>query len=299
MFRALHRSSGQFGFGRRSSFNLDRVLELAKSRRIVTEMLFDSAHVDGVTDCIANHLIKQYKLDQEWMEKKPELEGFLFTRDSVDLFSSLELSALKRTYLFVVGSEEQAGLISANYSELSSIISLSATTINEPLSIDMIKVLFANLTEYYVTNATKKQKMTYDIVRLKADSIGGLLALKEMEYAQFRDQNQGLYSNLAQLKADRLARDNYQAECHSRGNPEKSGDRRLYTAECHSDHKGARYAGSAVTADQAVICQNRRHCCDCFAPAGGSLDPWTMVHFPRKKCACESKLSKFVAHFYD
>ena len=198
---------GQFGFGRRSSFNLDRLLELAKSRRIVTEMLFDSSVVDGKGDYLGNHIIDEYELDQIWIRKNPEFDGFRFASSEVDSFSLLELKALKRVYGAVVGAEERQGFITANYSELSSIVSLSAETTNETLSIEVINSLFNNLADYYVSKATEKQLLAYQLVKHKADSIGALLKESEVEYARFRDANQNLYSNVANLRAEQLSRD--------------------------------------------------------------------------------------------
>lgn len=198
---------GQFGFGRRSSFNLDRLLELSKSRKIVTAMLFDSAMVNGTDDFLANHLIEVYELDQRWVEVNPDFDGFRFIHSKVDSFTILELSGLKRVHKFVVGNESRDGITTANYSELSSIVSLTASTINEQLSIQVINILFDKLAAYYINNATKKQLRTYRVVKKKADSIGAELLERETEYAQFRDANQNLYSNLARLKEQRLFRD--------------------------------------------------------------------------------------------
>jgi hypothetical protein len=199
---------GQFGFGgRRNAFNLDRVLELAKSRRVVQNSIFETVQLHGQTDFVANHLIAIYELDKRWSKKKPELEGFRFSSDNVAEFDDMSLSALKKVYGFIVGSEKRDGLVSAEYSEESTILSLYAVTTDESLSIELITELYDNLSEYYVSKSIEKQKMTYDIVKYKADSIGYLLAQNELEYATFKDANQNLYSELSRLKEQRLGRD--------------------------------------------------------------------------------------------
>jgi len=199
---------GQFGFGgRRNPFNLDRVLELAKSRRVVQSTIFETLEINERDDYLANHLVAIYELDQGWANKDSEFDGFRFTSDNVDEFNDLELRALKNVYGFIVGGEKKEGLVSAEYSEESTILSLYAVTVDEILSIQLITELYENLAEYYVSKSSEKQQSTYDIVKSKADSIGYLLAKDELEYAQFQDANQNLYSNMARLKEQRLSRD--------------------------------------------------------------------------------------------
>lgn len=199
---------GQIGIGgRRNPFNLDRVLELAKSRRIVQNTIFETLEIHGKSDFLANHLISTYSLDEGWGKKEPEFEGFRFKSSEVETFSDIELRALKNVYGFIVGGEKREGLVSAEYSEESSILSLYAVTIDEILSIQLINAMYDNLAEYYVSKSIEKQKATYDIVKDKADSIGYLLAQDELEYARFKDANQNLYSNMARLKEQRLSRD--------------------------------------------------------------------------------------------
>jgi hypothetical protein len=199
---------GQFGLGgSRSKFNLDRVLELAKSRRVVQNTIFETVVLRGNSDFLGNHIISIYDLDQEWKNERPDLEGFRLTSKDVQEFSDLELIALKKVYNFIVGGEKKEGLVSAEYSEESTILSLYAITIDESLSIVLITELFDHLAGYYIAKSTEKQKVTYSIVKSKADSIGRRLAQYELEYAEFKDANQNLYSNIARLNEDRLIRD--------------------------------------------------------------------------------------------
>ena len=195
----------QFGIGARpTSFNLDKILKLAKSRRIMSQTMFDRAVVDGEEDFIANHLISLYELDQKWMDNRPELEGFRFQHDSLPGFDNLELLAFKKTYVFLVGGEERLGLIFAKYDELSGILSMGMESTNMDLSIETTNFLFDNLRDYYVHQATEKQLRTYDVVQSKADSIELLISEKEIELAQFEDANRNLYARVDQVKRIQL-----------------------------------------------------------------------------------------------
>ena len=199
---------GQFGIrGGRNRFNLDGVLELAKSRRIVQETIFEEVQVDSLTDYLGNFVIDIYELDKDWVLDEQSLEGYRFTADSLGEYSPTDLYALKRVYMFIIGSENREGLVSASYSEESNILSFSATTRNEDLSLRLIEELYENLADYYITHSVAKQRATYDIVKSKADSIGGVLRAAEMEYARFRDANQNLFTFTDRLRQEQLSRD--------------------------------------------------------------------------------------------
>ena len=76
---------GQLGLGRGRAgrFNLDKIVELAKSRRIIQRVLLSPFPDSTSKDYIGNALIREYALDEQWAESNPEMEGFHFTRDSV------------------------------------------------------------------------------------------------------------------------------------------------------------------------------------------------------------------------
>jgi len=53
---------GQFGLGsvKPSRYNLDKILALSKSRRVIQESLFSKVIVNGKEDYLANHLLNEY-----------------------------------------------------------------------------------------------------------------------------------------------------------------------------------------------------------------------------------------------
>ena len=72
---------GSFGLGKGTSkYNLEKILALAKSDKIVYPMLFDTITIDGSADLIANHLIRVYDLHEDWQYKSDtKWHGFYFT----------------------------------------------------------------------------------------------------------------------------------------------------------------------------------------------------------------------------
>ncbi|MCB9987703.1 MAG: hypothetical protein H6868_00015 [Rhodospirillales bacterium] len=193
--------------------NNDRILELARSMRIIRQALFQRVELDGKTDYLANHFIRIQRLHEEEWNKKPKnpgqsgLNDFFFTRDSIEQFSRLELSALKSLYGMLLGGEEHRPLFSARNNPDSGIMTLSLSTRSEALTIALLRAIFDQLSDFYINASTEKQLETYEIIRAKADSLRRLLTGTEFRAAQFREQNNLLTRPTDQLPNERLARD--------------------------------------------------------------------------------------------
>jgi uncharacterized protein involved in exopolysaccharide biosynthesis len=201
---------GSFGFGGGAGgkHNLDKILELARSRKIIQQVIFEKIEIDGTKDYMANHLISVYDLHEEWAESlNEELHGFLFKRDQAQQFNKTENTALKSLYGIIVGSENREGFLKTGYSEETAIMSLSTRTQSESLSISLTETLYDKLSTYYVEKSIEKQQLTFDIVKAKVDSIKLLLDGKEYALAHFKDSNRGLYTSKTKLKELQLTRD--------------------------------------------------------------------------------------------
>ena len=196
---------GQFGLarGRAGRYNLDKITELAKSRRIVKEVMFSK--VDG--DYLINRLIAEYALDEDWAKDDPEMAGFRFTRDSVRLFTEPERAAAISIYYMLVGGEDQEGLMHSTYDDISSILSLSCETTNEQLSIDIVSEHFEQLKDFYIHQAIERQQQTYDLVKTKVDSIQNELVKSEVQLASFTDASTSMFLSVDKLKGERLRRE--------------------------------------------------------------------------------------------
>jgi uncharacterized protein involved in exopolysaccharide biosynthesis len=201
---------GQFGLGsvRPSRYNLDKILALSKSRRVIEQTLFVSAEINGKKDYLANHLIEAYEPENE-ENGKTEKVIQRFTKDSLSMFSRAENEKLMALYGLIIGPPEEPkkALLAANYNEDTNIMSLEVTTNNEALSIALTENLFNQLSEYYIDKAVEKQLLTLKIIEAKKDSV--LAVLKDTEYklAQFGDSHQGLTRKTDQISELRLRRE--------------------------------------------------------------------------------------------
>ncbi|MCZ2100778.1 MAG: hypothetical protein LC107_04480 [Chitinophagales bacterium] len=187
---------GSFGLGKGGKVNLDKIVELSKSRYILHRVLFTSIPLDtfgGREDFIANHLIKLHNLDEEWTNKTQDYTGFSFKSDSIPAFDNKELRALKMLYGKVVGGKNVKDPIFSNsYNEDTGILTISAKTMDEELSIAFSKLAFDELKQYYIQNVSKGNENTFEFVKMKTDSIFSLLRAKEFQLSHFDDSHRNL-----------------------------------------------------------------------------------------------------------
>ena len=197
---------GQIGLGnRRGRFNLDKVLELSSSRNIVAKMAMTRGTIGGKDDLLANHIIELYELDEKWAEGSPELAGFRFVSDSIGGFNELERTALLKVFRKIRGGEKTPGLISNEYSEETTILSIVAETIDQDLSMAIVNELYEKLSAFYIGKTIERQQSTYKIVRTKVDSIVTALQNAEVALARFKDQNKNVFLNVDRVRETQLS----------------------------------------------------------------------------------------------
>lgn len=190
---------GQFGFGSGTSgeYNLDKIIELAKSRHIVEAALFDSARVNGKNDFLANHVINIHDLSKKW-QKDTLLRDFRFTHSKSEQFSRRENKALKALHDYMV-SDKNSAFVASGYSKQTSILNLTVSAQNEDLSIALAEALYRNLSAFYIEQSTAQSRRTVRNLELRTDSIRNILTSSERNLARTEDRTLGLL-----LKEDRV-----------------------------------------------------------------------------------------------
>lgn len=208
---------GTFGLGGGGggSYNLDKILELSKTRKIGEKVLFNKVNIDGNNDYLANHIINYKDTIGEWGAKpfynfwSPEskVKNFRFKADSIPAFSKIENSVLKSVHGIVVGGEKTPGILSSSYAEETGILRIKVNSGNEEISYHLCKLYYNELSKYYIDKTIEKQKFTFEIINAKNDSVQ--LALKNAQYAlaNFKDTNQNLFTKKDNLSEIRLAQE--------------------------------------------------------------------------------------------
>ncbi len=198
---------GQFGFGggkKDGSYNLDKILELSKSRKIIQSTLFKKVTVNGEEDFFANHIIKLYELHEKWEDDTTGLKGFYFSRGVTDSFDRVEYNALKHVHAQVRGSEEVEGILSSSYNDDTGILSLSLNSYSEDLSIKFIDSLYHELSSFYIKNAVEPQQKTLNNISAKVDSLGKRLQSINYQLADFEDRSFGTIDQKSEVRKTRL-----------------------------------------------------------------------------------------------
>jgi len=198
---------GQFGFGggKRGKNNLDKILELAKSRHIIQQIMFDTIFLGGQADIVANHIIRYYDYHEKWEDDTTGLKQFFFEKR--ENFIRIDNKVVKIIYRKIIGSPKVEGLFSTGYNEDTGIMNFSSNTENEDLSIQLCNLIYDKLSTFYVNTSIEKQQQTFDVMKQKVDSIKNMMNRTEYELANFKDTNTGLYTTKARIREIQLQRD--------------------------------------------------------------------------------------------
>lgn len=200
---------GQFGFGggNASEYNLDKIVSLAGSRRIIQAAIFEKENIKGERDYIINHLIEIYDWHSKW-HNDTMLTNFLFEEGLSTEFSNRENKVLKIIYRQIVGDKEKDidGLLDVGYNEVTGILKLSVYSASDELSIALVNSVYEKLSAFYISQSTEKQQITVNNLKFRADSVEQILKSSEYELARLQDNSQGFLLRKSQLTKDQLTR---------------------------------------------------------------------------------------------
>jgi hypothetical protein len=199
---------GSFGLGGSGKNNYEKMVEIAKSRQIIYNSIFNNVEINGKTDYLANHLINLEKLhDKLWEKDTSGLKSFYFTNSDIQKFSKLESKAFIHLHKYLTGSGEKAGIYNCSFSKTSEILTMSISTVSEPLSIELLKTIFYNLSDFYVETSIGRDRFTYDIIKRKSDSIYNLLNAKDYAASKIQDAKRNLFEESEKNSTKKLNRD--------------------------------------------------------------------------------------------
>ncbi len=187
-------------------YNIDKLMEVARSRTIVQAALLDSATVDGREDLIANHLIANHDLGRQLEKEDVAFENFSFSHNDASHFDNTENRVLKILYGMMAGrdSGDSDKLFEADYGRDHYVMTFTVKTLNEDLSIALAKALFTEVSSFYLNTSRKNKRNTYQLLAAKRDSVSQRLTEVEFELARLRDSNLGGFATEGNLKESRL-----------------------------------------------------------------------------------------------
>ncbi len=194
----------------------NKITELARSGRIVHEVLLSQTLIDNKFDFIANHIIDLYNFHDKWKEepiveeyRHLHLGDFYFEGEEISSFTQREYRALNLLHEFVSGSSlsNTKGVMEMSYDLKSEIFTLTVETVNDNLSMILSKTLFERLREFYVEETVGRPQRMYKLVKAETDSLYNELYRVERQLAGFNDRDRGLISGISRLPKDKIIRE--------------------------------------------------------------------------------------------
>ena len=202
---------GQFGglLGNTGSdYQLEKILEIAHSRRIITAALFEKYKWNDQEDFFANHVIRVQNLHKKW-KKDTTLNGFLFTEGDFATFNRQENKALLALYGEMIGGEDiERPMFGTGLDDDTGIMTLSMYSRDEMLAIDLLNTLYQNISTFYIDKSVERERETLEILARKRDSIGQALNRNDVSSAGFQDQSYGLLQEINKVPGRRYLRNN-------------------------------------------------------------------------------------------
>ena len=227
---------GQFGFigGGGGKYNRSKILELAKSRKIATLVMFEKVIVNGQMDYMANHILNEYNLIEKWISDYKELENFRYVHNELDSFTRQENLVLLRLYRILKGDpvDDVEGLITSYFDEETGILYFNGLTKSELLSLNITNLFYEKLSKYYIEKTIEKQQATFQVFKVKVDSLERVLNATNNAILKFDDSSRNLSLKQYQAKRYKL-----QSEANKLSNAYTEAYKSLQVAELALENK--------------------------------------------------------------
>ena len=177
-------------------YNVDKLLEIAKSRKLLTATLFKKKTINGQNDYLANHFLSIYGLPEKWAKNNPELKSFAFLSGQVDSFNLRESFALKSLHTIIMGSPENrvSALFSTDYGRTDYIMSFTTTTLTEELSLAFTNEIYDQVEDFFAQESEKGSEL-YGLILQKRDSLLQAINSATYEVALEKDRSFGNFRN--------------------------------------------------------------------------------------------------------
>jgi capsular polysaccharide biosynthesis protein len=200
---------GQFGIRRGTSgANPYQMVEVAKSPDVLKEVLFQRLASEN-NDFVANVIIRDYELDENWIKRYPEMKGFRFTHDSIAIFSPIENRAFRSVMGRVLGPKKKPklALLSVGVNDETGIFTLSGKTESESVSVALVEQTYETIKYFYEEKTLENQRQTRDLLKSKVDSLQALINQKQVQLARFQDASRGVILEEKLVQRNILSRD--------------------------------------------------------------------------------------------
>lgn len=189
---------GAIGLRSPDKVNLEKIIELSKTDRIIFQTYFDSVDINGINDFIINHFVRLYNLDEKF-ENPVRFKSSKF--DTFDDNERIMLNVLKNLLL------GKKAILENSYGVKTGIMKFSISSLNEVLSIEFVKYLFKHLSDFYIDKSIEKDLQTYNLLKTKVDRLYNKMNAKEYAGAEQDNKTLGVWEETGKLPAKIYKRD--------------------------------------------------------------------------------------------
>jgi uncharacterized protein involved in exopolysaccharide biosynthesis len=203
-FNPVKATLGSLGLGGGSQNNTGRMLELAKSRAILEMSFFRRVEIDGKDDFMANHLINYLGLHDRWKNDTTGLKDFYFTHADIENFKRHEKFVVIKLHEILVVKNP---LLKSTIARESGVMRLSLKTPNETLSIELLRAIFDDLSQYYIIRTVEKEIITHNLLKKTTDSLRAVTSARERSIAEYNDKNRNVILESNKVEPKRMQRE--------------------------------------------------------------------------------------------
>lgn len=179
---------GQFGMGGGASggVNRQRLILIATSYPILSDLLLDSSWVDGEYISNAKHVINSQGLEKSWI---PILSNGHDT--SLQDTSNLKFYSVMKSLVAYFNNKDNK-FFNISVDQKTDVLNINFNCRSKELGIVLSKMLYNKLSIYYINKTTASQKHNFKILTEKKDSIYSLLIKSERQVSRWVDRSKGV-----------------------------------------------------------------------------------------------------------
>lgn len=191
--------SGLLGGGQMGT-PLERTAEVIASDRIIGKALLRVMTIGDSSDLVINHFIRLSNIRKAWA-KDTLLKDvrFAMSDNEIEKLSIPQRKAFKLVRNMMV-PEKGKGIVQKAYDKKSGVLTFSCVHRNESFAIGLSKVIYKELSDFFIEQMTFSSSNNAQVVKRKMDSIQGQLNAVRRSFARQTDQSLGLL--LQQDKVD-------------------------------------------------------------------------------------------------
>tara|TARA_B110000263_G_scaffold51305_1_gene42954 strand:+ start:11627 stop:12667 length:1041 start_codon:yes stop_codon:yes gene_type:complete len=193
--------ASQFGFdlfsASNSTFSQKNIMELLKSRGVVSKALMQKVLISSKSDFFISHYLSIYNLDKDWGSHEDLKELSFNNKLSLkhDSVITLIWEDIIENYLTVEIKNDETD-----------IICLSFICQNAHFAKLFSESLISEMSRMYISHQTKQSSNTIEFLQNRADSVFHELEKAEEDFARVKDINQRIIKASGRLKELQLMR---------------------------------------------------------------------------------------------